>query len=101
MALVSKYVQPLLAKGADTLVLGCTHYGFLSPLIQRIAGSDVRIVDTRDAVAKEVCRRLHREGLVCTRQRSGQEQFWSSDNSGSAHPLFSRLWGKAVTVASL
>ena len=51
-------LQPLLDAGADTIVLGCTHYPFLQPVIQRIAGPDVRIIDPAPAVAKQLMRVL-------------------------------------------
>ena len=47
-------VQPLLDAGADTIVLGCTHYPFLRPVIERIAGPGVRIIDPAPAVARQV-----------------------------------------------
>jgi len=50
-ALVEKYVAPLLARGADTLVLGCTHYPVLRPLIAEVAGPNVTLIDTGKAVA--------------------------------------------------
>ncbi|MBC8101579.1 MAG: glutamate racemase [Cytophagales bacterium] len=51
-ALVEKYVLPLLAQGADTLVLGCTHYPVLRPLIAAVAGPGVTLIDTGAAVAR-------------------------------------------------
>jgi glutamate racemase len=56
--LVKRYVEPLLAKGADTLVLGCTHYPFVRHAIERILdnGSDYQIVDTGVAVARQLAR---------------------------------------------
>ena len=44
---VERYVSPLLARGADTLIFGCTHYPFLAPLIREVAGDDIALVDTR------------------------------------------------------
>lgn len=67
-ALVRRYVQPLLAQGADVLVLGCTHYPFLRPLIQDVAGAEVVLVDTGAAVARQVQRVLERDG---TRSAAG------------------------------
>jgi glutamate racemase len=57
--LVHNAVQPLLDQGADTLVLGCTHYPFLRAAIQRAAGT-TQIVETGPAVARELQRRLGR-----------------------------------------
>jgi glutamate racemase len=58
-ALLRRYLRPLLAAGADTIVLGCTHYPFLAPQIQQIAGPDVAIVDAAPAVARQTARLLH------------------------------------------
>ena len=52
-ALLQRYLRPLLSAGADTIVLGCTHYPFLASQIQQIAGPDVAIVDA----ALNVCGR--------------------------------------------
>ena len=56
--------QPLLDAGADTIVLGCTHYPFLLPVIQRIAGPGVRVIDPAPAVAQQVLRVLRDRGLL-------------------------------------
>ncbi|MCB9134214.1 MAG: glutamate racemase [Anaerolineales bacterium] len=51
-------LHPMLAKGIDTVVLGCTHYPFVIPLIQEIAGPNVRVIDPSPAVARQVRRLL-------------------------------------------
>jgi len=61
-ALVQRYVAPLLASGADTLVLGCTHYPFVLPLIEQVgarAGKAVGLIDTGAAVARQLQRLLY------------------------------------------
>lgn len=55
-ALLRGWVEPLLACGVDTLVLGCTHYPFVAPLLQKIAGPQVRLVDPAPAVARQTAR---------------------------------------------
>jgi glutamate racemase len=50
----ARYLRPLLAAGIDTLVLGCTHYPLLVPVLQRMAGPDVTLVDSAEAVAEVV-----------------------------------------------
>ena len=57
-------LQPLLDAGADTIVLGCTHYPFLRPVIERIAGPDVRIIDPAPAVARQLVKVLGERGLL-------------------------------------
>ena len=57
-ATVRASLEPLLAEGADVIVLGCTHYPFLLPLMQRIAGPGVTFIDPAPAVARQVVRVL-------------------------------------------
>ena len=54
-------LQPLLDAGADRIVLGCTHYPFLKPVIQAIAGPDVQIIDPAPAVARQAVRMLEKD----------------------------------------
>jgi glutamate racemase len=49
-------IEPLLAAGADRLVLGCTHYGFLAPVLGKVVGERAELVDVADAVARQVVR---------------------------------------------
>ena len=56
--IVRASLQPLLDAGADTIVLGCTHYPFLRDVIERIAGPDVRVIDPAPAVARQVLKVL-------------------------------------------
>jgi glutamate racemase len=62
--LLKQYTAPLLAAGADTLVLGCTHYPFLRPLLGELVGSEVALLDTGAAVARQTRRVLEREGQL-------------------------------------
>ncbi len=62
--LVAQYTEPLLSAGADTLVLGCTHYPFLRPLIAEIVGPKIALLDTGEAVARQTRRVLEREQLL-------------------------------------
>lgn len=53
---ITREVGSVVAEGADTLVLGCTHFSFLSPVIERIAGPDIRLIDPAAAVARQTAR---------------------------------------------
>jgi len=57
-----RYLAPLLAAEIDTLVLGCTHYPLLAPLLARLVGSGVALVDSAEAVAERVARDLAASG---------------------------------------
>jgi glutamate racemase len=100
-ALLEQYVLPLLGRRADTLVLGCTHYPFLAPLIREIAGPSVTIVDPSAAIARELRRRLTDDGLLSHEPRTGAERFWSSAAPDKAQPVISQLWRTGIEVLRL
>ena len=56
-------LQPLLDKGADIIVLGCTHYPFLQPVIERLAGPSVQVIDPAPAVARQTLHILQEKGI--------------------------------------
>ncbi|HET7833610.1 MAG TPA: glutamate racemase [Gallionella sp.] len=100
-ALLKKYIAPLLKQGADTLVLGCTHYPFLTPVIRELAGPEVAIIDPAAAVARELRRRLAAGDLLSPETRAGSERFWSSSPLEQAHPLIAQLWHAGISVERL
>ncbi len=62
--ILEEALQPMLELGIDTVVLGCTHYPFVIPLIQEITGPDVRVIDPAPAVARQVQRLLVASNLL-------------------------------------
>ena len=62
-ATVSRSLRPLLEEGADIIVLGCTHYPFLQPVIERLAGPGVKVIDPAPAVARQTLRVLQEKGI--------------------------------------
>ena len=97
-ALVASYVQPLLAKGVDTIALGCTHYPFLLALIQQIAGPDIGIIETGTAVAKQVVRRLTDEACLISDNQAGTDVFFTTGDATANSALMSNLWGCPIKV---
>ena len=97
-ALVKRYVRPLVDHGADILVLGCTHYPFLRPLIEDVAGPAVDIIDPATAVARELRRRLEHGGLLSDGTSRGSESFWTTGDVDDVEPLVGQLWGEDVKV---
>jgi len=63
-ALLRKYVQPMLDKNIDYLVLGCSHYPYLIPQLQKLVGDKVSIIDSGEAVAKQTKNILKQEQLL-------------------------------------
>ena len=100
-SLVTRYVRPLVDKGADILVLGCTHYPFVSHLIREVAGSAVDVIDPANAVARELRRRLDTGGLLRAGNGDGSERFWTTGAAGEVSPIVSQLWGKTVEIGGL
>jgi glutamate racemase len=99
-ALVESHVAPLIAEGADVIVLGCTHYPFLRPLIEQVAGPAVGVIDTGDSVARQLVRKLDAAGL----RRSGHaggERFWSSAPPAAAREVLGRLWHDDARIEAL
>lgn len=74
--LVKEVIEPLLDKGIDRIVLGCTHYPFLVPQIERvIAGHGIEIVDSGEAVARRVEWLLERYELFAEREHKPDYRF--------------------------
>lgn len=99
-ALVERYTAPLLARGADTLILGCTHYPFLAPLIRAVVGPDIILIDTGAAVARQLRRRVEIELAPCEAGTAALE-FWTSGEAASAAHIVAMLWGEATQVRCL
>jgi glutamate racemase len=92
--LLASYVQPLIAAGADTIVLGCTHYPFVRPMIENLVGQGVVLIDTGAAVAKELKRRLEDARLLNVDTQVAQVGFWSNSSHADAEDIVMRLWGE-------
>ncbi|MEQ1773851.1 MAG: glutamate racemase [Burkholderiales bacterium] len=97
-AMISRYIMPLLERGADTLVLGCTHYAFLAEAIKAVAGPNVIVLDPAAAVAKELRRRLEAGHLLASRTSAGGERFWTSGSPAQVQSVIGKLWGEDVDV---
>ncbi len=100
-ALLMEYLRPLIASGADTLVLGCTHYPHLRPLIGELAGPGVTVLDSGVAVARQVRRRLDAAGLLAPAGRVGLERFLTSGCPQGTQALMARLWEPGVRLERL
>lgn len=73
--IVRKYLKPLMAKKIDTLILGCTHYPLLKPVISKVVGRKVKIVDSASSVADEVHNILTALGGLAEQKRPSHKFF--------------------------
>jgi glutamate racemase len=74
-ALLREHLTPLLNAGADQVVLGCSHYPFLLPVIQRVVGPSVAVVDPSPAIARQTAHVLAEWGREADKDRVGRHVF--------------------------
>jgi glutamate racemase len=74
-----EYLAPLAAASIDTLVLGCTHYPLLKPLIAAVLGGDVRLIDSAEKTAEQIGRELRERGLEAAAGARATHRFIASD----------------------
>jgi glutamate racemase len=99
--LLASYIEPLLAQGVDTLVLGCTHYPHLGAVIGALAGPETAVLDSGEAVARQVRRRLAEAGLLAPPGRAGSERFWTTGHPARVRIVMERLWGDRVELQTV
>jgi glutamate racemase len=90
-ALLRRYLAPLVEAGADQLVLGCTHYPFLRPLIERIVGERMAVIDPAPAVARQTARVLAQQGLEANPGRARRHVFYTSGDTAPFAASLRRL----------
>lgn len=102
-AMLERYIAPLLAQGADTLVLGCTHYPLVQASIERVirrhTDGEVTLIDTGEAVARQLARLLEAAGLL--RPAGGEAARLTGFTSASGAALsaaFASLLGQVLAV---
>jgi glutamate racemase len=98
---VEGYVRPMLDAGADTIVLGSTHYVFLRAVLSEIAGPGVTLIDSGAAVARQLSRVLGERGLDAPAGSKSIERFWTSGDPTTSQRVISALLGRKVSVQKL
>jgi glutamate racemase len=91
-----EYLEPLLASEVDVLVLGCTHYPLLKPLLERVLGPGVRLIDSAEETAAEVARELAASGLAADTAQRVTHQFVVSDDEPHFRAISERFLGERV-----
>jgi len=94
--MLHRYLEPLIANSVDTVVLGCTHYPFLRPLVEKIMGPSVKVIDTGCAVAKRVKQVLQEAELQGEAHENGTETFFTSADPVQVGRVINYLWGHPV-----
>jgi glutamate racemase len=94
-------LHPMLAQNIDTVVLGCTHYPFVIPLVQEIVGQDVRVIDPAPAVARQVERLLQANQLSAPLSQTGQVSFSTTGDPYAFEHLLPVFLGRPGVVHAL
>lgn len=96
--ILEEALLPMLEKNIDTVVLGCTHYPFVIPLIQRIVGEKVRVIDPAPAVARQVKRLLEAGGRMSRSSTRGDVRFYTSGDPDAFKSMLPVLLGEGGNV---
>ncbi|WP_342807122.1 glutamate racemase [Alteromonas sp. M12] len=94
--LIKQYLLPLINEGADQIVLGCTHYGFLSRQISRIAGDKIQLINTSDAIARQTLAVLERNGVKNSNQQNAKNLLYSSRCDADFLTVCQLLWPNEI-----
>lgn len=97
-AMLRGWLEPMLQRGIDALVLGCTHYPLVRPVIERIVGPDVRVIDPAPAVARQVQRLLGQDLEPSVPDGEGGVNCWTSGDPEVFRAMLDRLGMGTCTV---
>ncbi|MDD2586080.1 MAG: glutamate racemase [Syntrophomonadaceae bacterium] len=93
---VQEYLDPLMDHGIDTLVLGCTHYPFLTPVIKEFVGKDVNLIDPSYETINDLKGILARQQLYAVGNEEPLREFYVSGNDDSFYKVGNLLIGNAI-----
>jgi glutamate racemase len=94
--IVAESLQPLKRSKLDTLILGCTHYPLLHPIIQDYMGENVTLIDSGEETAREVSTILHYRGLLHKENRTKNHLFLTTGSKEMFQKIASKLFGEPV-----
>lgn len=97
-AVLAPILDPLLEQDVDVLVLGCTHYPFLRGAIERYVGSDVRVIDSGEAIARRTLNLLQGDRLLHVRGELGSLTMFTTGDDQDASRVASQLLGRDIEV---
>lgn len=96
-AVAGRYLEPLMEQKIDTLILGCTHFPLLSPIISRILGEGVTLVNSGAATAAQCAALLTRRDMLAAPDRTGGCQFFVSDQPYNFTRVAEMFLGRTVS----
>jgi glutamate racemase len=81
LQVAEEYLSDLRSSRVDTLVLGCTHYPILRPVIERTLGDQINYVDSGEAVAETLAQMLQEQSLACESGQPRTDEFYVTDSA--------------------
>ena len=100
-AILEDALLPMLRKNIDTVVLGCTHYPYVIPLIEQIVGENVRVIDPAPSVAKQAKRLLEAGGVVNLSGAESNIQIFTSGDVKIVESVLPKLLNESASVRSV
>ncbi len=91
-----EYLRSVKAEGVDTLVLGCTHYPLIKPLLQAVMGEGVRLVDSAEAMAQRTADLLAEQGLLNTGRTPPSYEYYVTDVPVKFQTIGERFLGRSL-----
>lgn len=96
--ILKEALNPMLQKGIDTVVLGCTHYPFVIPLIKEIVGPEVRVIDPAPAVARHTAHLLAEHGWLAQGNDKAKVEYYTTGDPISMQRLLPQWIGEEGQV---
>ncbi|MCH6267760.1 glutamate racemase [Neobacillus citreus] len=94
--IVDEALQPLLNQNLDTLILGCTHYPLLEPLIKKIMGEKVSVISSGDETAREISAILQYKGLLESDEQEPEHEFYTTGSTRIFSKIASQWLGTPI-----
>lgn len=96
--IIEKYVAPLRQNNVDYIVLGCTHYPFFRPVIERIAGNEIKIIDSSEAIARRTKDILMTTNMMRTDNPNRSVLLYSSDSPEKLSHIAREYLNKEISI---
>ncbi len=95
--IIKRYLEPMLKENVDTIILGCTHFPHLAPIIQDVAGNGVTLIDNGFEAVMEAKQFLEENGLSNEKNHRGTYQFYISDKTQNFSMIANTLLGMDIS----
>ncbi|MDE1943244.1 MAG: glutamate racemase [Betaproteobacteria bacterium] len=96
-----EYLTPVMAEGVDTLILGCTHYPLLKPVLARVVGEEITLVDSADSIADQAAALLAERGLGADRTLPPVHEYYVTDLPLRFRAVGERFLGRSLENVTL